>query len=458
MEIRFQANNTHLLDAKNFAHTDPHLRRLYAQKYVHSASLLEEIPRHEPGIFTLGGGRQVGKTTLLKQWMEKLLQHQVAPEAICFFSGELIGDYQNLYNLVKQQLAIMPKTGLKYFILDEITDVNQWDKTVKYLADTGEISDVAMVLSGSDLVLMQEARKRFPGRRGKASQVDFHYYPLSFREFLTLKEQLPAQRENDVAVEKHVIDGLYKELNEYLIHGGFLTAINDFAMNKTISPATLMTYSDWIRGDMLKRDKREHYLKEIIEAIIKHYLKQVSWDNLVKELSIDHTQTISNYLDILSSMDAVFIQHAIMEDKLKPAPKKRKKLMFCDPFILHAMRAWLEPAQDPYREQILPLFNDPQKYSELVESCVITHFRRFFPTYYIKAEGEVDVAYVDKKRFWPVEVKWTNQLRPGDLKQISKYKNAQIYAKTYDLSHIDHIPVIPLPLALLEIDELTKTS
>lgn len=45
-----------------------------------------------------------------------------------------------------------------------------------------------------------------------------------------------------------------------------------------------MTYSDWIRGDILKRDEKEFFLKEIIGAVIKHYMKQVSWDNLVKEL------------------------------------------------------------------------------------------------------------------------------------------------------------------------------
>ena len=44
-------------------------------------------------------------------------------------------------------------------------------------------------------------------------------------------------------------------------------------------------------------------------------------------------------------------------------------------------------------------------------------------------EGEVDVAYVDKNRFWPIEVKWRNQMRAKDLKQITKYKNSRIFAK-----------------------------
>lgn len=448
MDFRFQPNNTHLENAEEFVKTDPHLKRLFAEKYIYHSPLITELPRHEAGIITLGGGRQIGKSTLLKQWMEYLLKQGVPPQAICFLSGELIGDHQSLYSLVHDQLATMPADVMKYVILDEVTYIDGWDKTIKYLADIGALEKVILVLSGSDLVLMQDARKRFPGRRGKGETVDFHYYPLSFREFLQLKNKLPADEAEALAS----MDLLFAEFKEYLIHGGFLTAINDFARNQSIAASTLRIYSDWIRGDMVKRHKKEHFLREIIGAIIKHYMKQISWDNLVKELSIDHTQTIADYVGLLESMDAVFIQSAIIEDKLTAAPKKRKKLMFCDPFIFHAMRAWLQAEADPFQTQILPIFSDPLLYSDLVEACVVTHFRRFYPTYYIKAEGEVDIAYVDQQRFWPVEIKWTNQLRAKDLKQISKYENSQIFAKTNQSSLFHHIPIKPLPLALLEIE------
>jgi len=85
--------------------------------------------------------------------------------------------------------------------------------------------------------------------------------------------------------------------------------------------------------------------------------------------------------------------------------------------------------------------------SELVEASVVAHFRRYYPTYYIKSKGEVDIAYVHQKQFWPVEVKWTEQLGSGDLKQIQVYKNA----KTETLHHINSIPIIPLPQAILGI-------
>lgn len=64
--------------------------------------------------------------------------------------------------------------------------------------------------------------------------------------------------------------------------------------------------------------------------------------------------------------------------------------------------------------------------SGLVEACAATLYRRYFPTYYIKAKGEVEIAYVDNGRFFPVEIKWTRQIRPGQLKQIWKYDNGRI--------------------------------
>jgi hypothetical protein len=79
---------------------------------------------------------------------------------------------------------------------------------------------------------------------------------------------------------------------------------------------------------------------------------------------------------------------------------------------------------------------------------VISHYQRFHPCFYIKAEGEVDLAYVNQGKFFPIEVKWTNQMRPKDLKQIEKYSNALILSKLKQPSMINNIPTEPLPLHL----------
>lgn len=439
MDTRFLIHNTHLEAPSHFADLDPQLRRLKSQPYRHESYLIDQLPTTQPGIYTIGGGRQIGKTTLIKQWMLKLLQSGMTPAAIAFFSGELIDDHHALIRLLQTQLSAMPKNEMRFLLIDEITYIKDWDKAIKYAADSGLLDDVILLLTGSDLALMQEARMRFPGRRGKSAVVNFHLYPLSFRETVQLKHH---------AIVDPPIELLFDEFHNYLIHGGYLTAINDLASVGKISEATLMTYSDWIRGDMVKRGKQEHYLREILHAIVKRYGSQITWNALSHDLSIDHPKTIADYVALLESMDAVFVQAALIEDKLISAPKKARKIMFTDPFIFHAVQAWLTPTQDPYENQIQPVLQNSKLCSVLVECCTATHYRRFYPTYYIKAEGEVDIAFIRDKRFWPVEVKWTEQLREKDLKQILKYANAKILTKTKTEGVIQHVPTEPLPLAL----------
>ncbi len=453
MDPRFLPHNTHLENPAGFAEQDPQLRRLSRQTYQYRSKLLDDLPVATPGIYTLGGGRQIGKSTLLKQWMNELLKSNVAPETITFFSGELIDDHNSLLGLIQTQLGNTPTAAVNYLIIDEVTYIQQWDKAVKYAADAAMLERTVLMLTGSDLGLIRDARMRFPGRRGRAEVVDFHMYPLSFRECLNLKN--PGINITEITcrpggVEPDTLDTIYKEFDQYLLHGGYLTAINDLAEYGQVHKTTLNTYSDWIRGDVMKRGKQESYLREILTAIIKRYNSQVTWNALARELSIDHPKTVADYIELLENMDAVFVQSALLEDKLVAAPKKARKLMFCDPFIFHAIHAWVKPVGDPYNAQIMPLIQDPEMVSRLVEAAVITHHRRFFPTYYIKSRGEVDIAYVNNGQCYPVEIKWTNQLRPKDIKQVSQYPQGEIWTKTKSWGDINTIKTYPLPLKLLQ--------
>ena len=460
MDSRFEPYNTHHVAPEAFWKLDKHLRALKAQVYQYQHPLIEELPRTIPGIYTIGGSRQIGKTTLLKQWMAALMEGGIPPQSIIFMTGELIDDHHVLVDSLQKITEHKSSGDNDYIIIDEITYVDKWDRGIKFAVDAGMLDDCIVILTGSDLTLMQAARMTFPGRRGVANEVDFHIYSLSFREFLTLKKSIANLDnicQNDSTPDDEVMKTLYKEFENYQKHGGYLTAINDIARDGEVNIATLKTHSDWIRGDVLKRDKSERYLKEIINAIIKRYNKQVTWNNISDALSIDSHKTVADYCELLSTMDALFIQGALMEDKLVAAPKKARKLTFTDPFIYHALKQWLNPVANP-NETINHDLDDAIISSDLVEAIVSNHYRRYYPTYYIKAEGEIDVAYVDKNKFWPIEVKWRNQLRPKDIKQLSKYKRAKILSKSYHTSQIDSIPIIPLPLALLRPPfEIVKT-
>ena len=457
MDPIFLIHNRHQQSMETFLEQDPNMLILKEQVLVYHFPLLDSLPLDEPGIYSITGGRQIGKTTILKQWMLKLLTSGVKSENIAFFTGELIDDHHSLVRLLSDYLSGIKNNTTLYIAVDEITYIKQWDKGVKFLADSGLLRNTVLVISGSDSFIIREARTRFPGRRGRANTVDFHLFPLSFQEYLTLKHNslLPEAKKlsgDDFSPSPQQMAALYESFYCYLMHGGYLTAINDLEKNKTISASTFAIYSDWIRGDVLKRGKQEHYLREVLGGIVKRYSSQLSWNSLAKDLSIDHPATVIDYVELLNRMDVTTVQCALREDLLTAAPKKAKKVIFNDPFVFHAVRSWLSPSDNPYEMQIKQLLDSAELTSKLVESCVSSHYSRKYPTFYIKAAGEVDIAYVKDNRFWPVEVKWTNQMNSSDLKQIKKYRNAQIFGKVSEIGgKINGIEVIPLPLALARL-------
>lgn len=433
---RFYEHNKHWTSLASFAKDDPHLRNLQKLRLVYTPSLMFELPQHVPGIYTLSGGRQIGKTTLLKQWMHYLLdekKNSFYADNIYFMTGELIADHTTLIQLIesflqKQHLPYNLGTSLSLIIIDEVTYIHNWDQGVKYLADSGAFENTIVLLTGSDSSFIKEARMRFPGRRGKAEKQDFHLYPLSFYEYVRLKFKKSLDKDPLKREEAFV---------SYLQHGGILTAINDVEQQKgEIQLSTYRTYSDWIRGDFLKHGKSEGYLREILRAIIKTYGTQVSWNKLTKHTSIGHHDTVRQYTELLEDMDVVYVQHALREDTLTAAPKKEKKVIFKDPFIYRALHLWALSS--------LPENKDME--SLLVEATVVSHYVRFYePCCYIKGEGEVDLVYIRNGKFYPIEVKWRNQIRSKDLKQINKYPQGLIVNKALQSGKLERIPTEPIP-------------
>lgn len=456
MNNRFSSHNLHWESPDIFFDQDPHLRRLKDITYVHRSELLNKLPMQQPGIYTISGARQVGKSTLMKQWMADLLYHDISPDRIAYFTGELIDDHHSLVKIFTETLEDLQYSHIRYFLLDEVTYIHDWDKGIKYLADAGLLERAVLILSGSDLAIIREARLRFPGRRGLSDEVDFHLYPLAFRETIQLKNSIEADVLKhllmlEVYPENEMMDIIYDAFDDYLTHGGFLPAINALAEYGYIPNSIFSTYSDWIRGDVLKRGKQERYLREVLEAVFKRYGSQVTWNALVKDLSIDHPNTVADYINLLESMDAVFVQYALSENNLKAAPKKARKVIFTDPFIFHSVKAWLFPVQNIFEQHVVSALSDPIWSSRLAEGCATSLYRRYYQTYYIKANGEVDIAYVDGNQFYPIEIKWSGQLRPKDLKQIAKYPTGQILSKSRQYGNILGVPTEPLPLSLLRL-------
>jgi predicted AAA+ superfamily ATPase len=437
---------------------DPHLKRLKDQPFVYHSPLLEEPKFHQPGIYLITGGRQIGKTTFLKQFiLDLLIKRGQNPAGISFISGEIIDTHHILRRMVHQfyDAAIMPQ----YLFIDEVNYIPDWDKSIKFLADSAMLESMCVILTGSDSRVIRAAMKRLAGRRGEADQVDFKFFPLSFKEFVCLKERHAEPLCNEIAANPLTAEltdyaahhnELTRCLYEYLLHGGYLPAINAFNLKKTIPQGVMNTYIHWIVGDILKYNKNEEYLFEILKGIKSTYNSQVSWGNLGRYVAIEHHRTIADYCNILANIHVLHIQEAIIEHKLTGAPKKNRKIYFCDPFIDHAVSNYLEPEQSI--DRIQAQLQDNKFASSYVEAVAVDHCKRWAPTYYIKGnKGEVDIALVQGKRMVPIEVKWAPHIRLEDIKQIQQYRNGLILTPFAEKRLINNIPTVPLVRFLIHV-------
>jgi predicted AAA+ superfamily ATPase len=452
----FQVHNLFKYSLAEFKTRDPQLQRIAKLPFSYLSPLASETNFKEPGIYLLTGGRQVGKTTFLKQYMlQRLEEDHFDPSNMLFLAGELISSYHVLVRLLE---AFSKPNELQYVFIDEVNYIPDWDKGIKYLADAGFLENTVVILTGSDSLILRTAMQRFAGRRGKADQVDYIFYPLSFKEFALLRNPglntlCDSIQSTTLITPNLLYSNMHTELmsllQQYLIHGGYLPAIANLWQEKTILAGTLRTYIEWIIGDMLKFKKTEKHVFEILKGILSTYATQISWHSLLKHLSIDHHQTVSEYCHLLEDIHVIHIIEALNENTLTAAPKKNKKIYFQDPFIYHAVFAFVH--QDRSLQCIEKTLQDPQQIAALIEGIVISLCKRYYPTFYIKGNlGEVDVALIHNHNFLPIEVKWTNQLRPQDLKQIQHYSNGIILWNRSE-EHLFHkTPIIPLPKFLLK--------
>src|SRR5687768_4861085 len=92
-DVRLLPHNLQWQGRDVFLQQDPLLRRLRQQTLQHRPDLLDSLPLDTPGLYTLVGGRQVGKSTLLKQVMQRLLvSKRVSPTRLAYVTCELFAD------------------------------------------------------------------------------------------------------------------------------------------------------------------------------------------------------------------------------------------------------------------------------------------------------------------------------------------------------------------------------
>ncbi|MDD4205949.1 MAG: ATP-binding protein, partial [Candidatus Delongbacteria bacterium] len=169
---------------------------------IYLSRLLKYIDK--PVIKVLTGIRRCGKSSILKLLNSELLKNGTPEGNIVFINHEslefgFIKNYDDLYKFVKG--ALKSKKGKKYIILDEVQEVEKWEKAVSsFLSD--EIGDI--VITGSNAHLLSSELATL--LRGRYIEIPIH--TLSFSEFLDFRQVKDKQNIDD-------------EFKNYLRYGGF---------------------------------------------------------------------------------------------------------------------------------------------------------------------------------------------------------------------------------------------
>ncbi len=223
---------------------------------VHRKEYLEKLLswKDEQVIKVVTGIRRCGKSTLLFQYQQYLLQNGVLPEQIVSINFEELEyehllDYKALYQYIKERLC---PDKPNYIFLDEIQKVEAFEKVVDslYVKNNTDI----YITGSNSYMLSGDLATLLTGR-----YVEISMLPLSFREYLELT-QLPAER----------------AFAEYMRTGGFpYIAVMDRTQDKVDS------YLEGIYNTVIVRDIEDRQSRKEIHS----YKRKISDITLLKTIA-----------------------------------------------------------------------------------------------------------------------------------------------------------------------------
>ena len=241
-----------------------------------------------PFVKVLTGVRRCGKSTILKMIMEKLRVEGNIPDDRIISRRYDSMEYadmtaKQMYAELKQLLS---PTGRTYLFLDEVQEINGWERVVNSLASD---HNVDLYVTGSNSRMMSsEISTYLTGR-----YVTFRIYTLSFAEYLKFKE-----------IYSSVADPR-TELAEYVRLGGFpATHLRKYSQDE-IYTIVRDIYNSTIFADIVRRnqvrkiDQLERVVKFTFNNVGNTFSAKSISDYLKSENRKIDNETVYSYLEKL---------------------------------------------------------------------------------------------------------------------------------------------------------------
>ncbi len=361
-------------------------------------SLVNSINIREITIIT--GVRRSGKSTLMYQMIDSLLNRKIDPKQILFVNLEdkkLVNDtLDDIYENYRENMNPDKKA---YIFLDEIHRRDGWESWIRKKYDLK--TDNKFVISGScSYLLKKEYSMLLTGRN-----LTFEIFPLSFDEYL-LFNGLNINKNNlkkGILLEKTKIN-LLGHFKEYLTLGGFPEIV---LKQQNYKIKVLEQYFD----DILYKDIVDRYnlnaqkTKDFALFLITNFTRVISLRNVRESLKLSY-DTIRDYL---SYYKEAFLFFAV--DHFSYSFKEQKTLaskIYC---IDNGLRNAVS-------------FRFSKDEGKLAENLVLVELkRREKEVYYWKNKGEIDFVVKNKnQKLTAINVFYGDEIDKREIKGLLDFK------------------------------------
>ena len=258
-------------------------------------------------VFVLYGPRQVGKTTLIDEFLKKTSFKYIKK------NGDSLKT-QELFASLDSEAIVEFATGYELIVLDEAQKIPNIGIGLKILVDS--IPGIHIVVTGSSSFdLAQQIGEPLTGR--KRTHI---LYPFSQSELLKIHNRIE----------------LKNNLEEYLIYGGYPEVVT--AHNRVEKKQVLEELADsYLLKDVLSlhKIKKSDRLVKLLRLLAFQIGSEVSFHELAVQLGMD-VKTVENYIDILQKAFVVKYIGAYSRN-LRTEISKKGKIYFYDTGIRNAI-------------------------------------------------------------------------------------------------------------------------
>ncbi|MCI0650311.1 MAG: AAA family ATPase [Planctomycetes bacterium] len=289
---------------------------------------LDQLPA-KPGLITIRGARQVGKSTWLElQLLSTLEDHGLGSAFL------LSGDYTLTMDDFERKLLELegsfPRTArIKRIFVDEVTQIPHWERAFKRLFDSGHLRDILVVTTGSNAADLRHGSERLPGRKGSLSRSDYLFLPITYKEY---RHQVG----NDIGMtEQDFFWG-------YLLSGGSPLGIQSVYQSERLDDTFASLMQDWILGTFAASGRSRMLLFNLLQKLYQSAPAAISYTKLAKEAGLANNSAALDYVEKLA--DLLCIAPMLAWDADRKVSLSRKPSKF--PFI-NLAAAWIFHPQSP---------------------------------------------------------------------------------------------------------------